>query len=359
VLLETLQAMPGVLSAGSGEAPLSYSYADWIQFREYDDGAQPTEPAEEMVMSYISFISPGYFETLGIPIIRGEGLPEWDGANDWRRHYWTTQCQPDRAPFCSERAEFGKVVVSESFADAACPGQDPIGKDLGLYDCCWTVAGVVPDVARVSVLSPAHAYNADLPNNHSIYYSLERSGGGGKGRGNTILVRTAGDPLLMVPAVREAILSIDDLLSIKVSTMEARVDDALATPRFHMLIGGIFAAVALLLALTGLYGIVSYTVAQRTHEIGVRIALGARREDIRVMVVRGGLSPVLLGVGLGILASLASIRVLEALLYGMSALDPGLIAGLAVALVLVTAAACYVPARRASAVDPVVALASE
>ena len=140
------------------------------------------------------------------------------------------------------------------------------------------------------------------------------------------------------------------------STLDDRIYDSLARPRFHLLIGGIFAAVALLLALVGLYGVIAYTVAQRTHEIGVRIALGAQREDIRALVVRNGLAPVILGVVLGLVGILASIRVLESLLYGMSALDPGLIAGLSMILVLVTAAACYVPARRASAVDPVLAL---
>ena len=142
------------------------------------------------------------------------------------------------------------------------------------------------------------------------------------------------------------------MTTIDVSTLDSRIYDSLARPRFHMLIGGIFAAIALLLALVGLYGVVAYTVAQRTHEIGVRIALGARTEDIRALVVRGGLA-VGLGVVVGLVGVLASVRVLEALLYGMNALDPSLIAGLSVILVLVTAAACYVPARRASAVDPV------
>ena len=142
------------------------------------------------------------------------------------------------------------------------------------------------------------------------------------------------------------------MTTIDVSTLDSRIYDSLARPRFHMLIGGIFAAIGLLLALVGLYGVVAYTVAQRTHEIGVRIALGARTEDIRALVVRGGLA-VGLGVVVGLVGVLASVRVLEALLYGMNALDPSLIAGLSVILVLVTAAACYVPARRASAVDPV------
>ena len=351
-LLETLGTIPGVLSAASGEAPLTPAYRDWIQFREYEDIEHSYDyPTAEMIMSYTSWISPGYFETLGIPIIRGEGLPEWDGVNDWRRYNWRTRCWPDPAPkICSEQAEFGKVVVSESFAAAAWPGQDPIGKDLGYSGCCWTVAGVVPDVNHLGVLARPMTYSVDLPNTHQIYYSFVS---------NRILVRTIRDPMLIVPAIREAILSMDDMLSIEVSTMEGRVHDALARPRFHMLIGGIFAAVALLLALVGLYGVVAYTVAQRTHEIGVRIALGAQREDIRALVVRNGLMPVGLGVVLGIAGVLASARVLEALLYGMSALDPSLIPGLSAMLVVVTALACYVPARRASAVDPVLALSHE
>ncbi len=172
-------------------------------------------------------------------------------------------------------------------------------------------------------------------------------------------MRTADDPMALAPAIREAILSIEDMYTIDVSTLDDRIYDSLARPRFHMLIGGIFAAVALLLAVVGLYGVVAYTVAQRTHEIGVRIALGAQREDIRALVVRNGLMPVILGVVLGLVGILASIRVLESLLYGMSAMDPGLIAGLSVMLVLVTALACYVPARRASSVDPVLALSHE
>jgi putative ABC transport system permease protein len=204
------------------------------------------------------------------------------------------------------------------------------------------------------------AFSADLPNDHHVYYSRLRSGQGGPGaRENTILVRTVSDPMLLAPAVAEAILSIDDMLSIGMSTMEDRVRDALARPRFHMLLGGIFAAVALLLALIGLYGVVAYTVTRRTHEIGVRVALGASREDIRALVVRGGLAPVLMGVVLGIAGALAFGRMLEALLYGMSAIDPTLIAVLSVILLLVTGAACYVPARRASTVDPVMALSHE
>jgi putative ABC transport system permease protein len=126
-----------------------------------------------------------------------------------------------------------------------------------------------------------------------------------------------------------------------------------------MLVGAVFGAVALLLAVVGLYGVIAYTVALRTHEIGIRIALGARREDIRGLVVRGGLAPVGLGIALGVVGIMGSAQVFEALLYGMGALDPILIGGLSVMLVLVATAACYIPARRASEVDPVLALSQD
>jgi len=343
-LLAAVRSMPGVISVASGHPPLeTFQPADFIQFKEYEEG---NWPVEEMTVSNLTYVSPGYFETLGIPIIRGGDLPEWDGVNDWRRYSWGTFCPGD---ICTEWDPYGKVVVSESFAAGVWPGQDPIGKELGLYDCCWTVAGVVPDVSYRRI--DGHmGIPKDLVDGYRVYMPWHDG---------TLLVRTATDPLGFVPAIREVVRSIDDTLTIEVSTLDGRILDSLARPRFHMLIGGIFAAVALLLALVGLYGVVAYTVAQRTHEIGIRIALGARRGDIRALVVRGGLAPVVLGVALGIAGTLASVRVLEALLYGTSALDPSLIVGLAVTLVLVTAAACYVPARRASAMDPVSALTHE
>ena len=354
-LLEEVRSMPGVISVGSGDISLwatdgwrNGPWMDYIQFQEYEDDW--SQHMEELTMSQISHVSPGYFETLGIPIIRGEGLPAWDGVNDWRRYGSWTGCYTDRAPFCSEMAQYGKVVVSESFAAGVWPGQDPIGRELGLWGCCWTVAGVARDVSNGGVGTPPES--SDWVDGYRVY--IPQVWGALR-----LLVRTAGDPMLSVLAIREAILSIDDMTAVDVSTLDSRIYDSLARPRFHMLLGGIFAAVALLLALVGLYGVVAYTVAQRTHEIGVRIALGAQRQDIRALVVRGGLSPVVLGVVLGIAGVLVSIRVLEALLYGMSALDPSLIAGLSVMLVLVTALACYVPARRASAVDPMLALAGE
>ena len=344
-LLAAVRSIPGVISVARGTPPLSHGdgyRAGPIQFQEYEKGTWLDWPVEEMTMSKIVYISPGYFETLGIPIIRGGDVPEWDGVNDWRRYSSMTGCR-----VCTEVDAYGKVVVSESFAVGVWPGQDPIGKKLGLYGCCWTVAGVVPDVSYRRLddgrwIAENEGYRVYIP-----------------WRQGSLIVRTTTDPLGFVPAIREAILSIDDLYTLDVSTLDGRILDSLARPRFHMLIGGIFAAVALLLALVGLYGVVAYTVTQRTHEIGIRIALGARRGDIRALVVRGGLAPVGLGVVLGIAGTLASVRVLEALLYGMSALDPNLIAGLAVTLVLVTAAACYVPARRASAMDPVSALTHE
>ena len=343
-ILEAVRALPGVVSVASGSLPLSLQggYSGFA-LQKYENRDDLDQHSEDAIMSRLSYVSPGYFETLGIPIIRGEGVPAWDGVNDWRRYHWRMRCG-----WCTEMPGVGKVVVSESFAAAAWPGQDPIGKEVGWYPCCWTVAGVAADVSFQAI--DHNELPSDFVDAHRVYIPW---------RQGVLFVRTAADPVAFVPAIRAAVLSIEDMYTIDVSTLDDQIYDSFARPRFHMLVSGIFAAVALLLAIVGLYGVVAYTVAQRTHEIGVRIALGAQREDIRALVVRNGLAPVILGVVLGIAGVLASARVLEALLYGMSALDPGLIAGLSVMLVLVTAAACYVPARRASAVDPVLALSHE
>ena len=341
---ETVRALPGVISVAMGKTPMGVEFPDRFQLERYEDGDPPTE---EMVGGYITYVSPDYFEVLGIPVIRGEGLPAFDEVNDWRRYSWWTGCHEDRAPYCSEMAHV-RVVVSESFAKAAWPGEDPIGKDLGLYGCCWTVGGVAQDVSYLGVDDPR--YPDIAAESHRVYIPWMEG---------DLLVRTAAEPTVLEPAIQEAVRSIDTRLGVDFSTVEARIHDSLARPRFHMLLGGIFAAVALLLALVGLYGVVAYSVAQRTHEIGIRIALGARRDQIQALVVRGGLTPVGLGVVIGIVGALAAARAFEALLYGMSPVDPVLIVGLAGVLVLVTAAACYLPARRASAVDPMRAIATE
>jgi putative ABC transport system permease protein len=176
----------------------------------------------------------------------------------------------------------------------------------------------------------------------------------------TVIVRTERDPLALVSAVHSELQRMDpELPMASVATMEQSMSDSLSRSRFIMLLLGIFAALALVLASIGVYGVIAYSVAQRTQEFGIRMALGADRRSVLRLVLGEGTLLTLLGIGLGIVAALVVTRLLANLLYGISATDPLTFAAVALLLALVALAACYIPARRATRVDPIVALRYE
>jgi ABC-type antimicrobial peptide transport system permease subunit len=175
-----------------------------------------------------------------------------------------------------------------------------------------------------------------------------------------LTLRAAGDPAALAPSARAAVRAVDpDMPVFRVATMNDVVDDTLVNRRFVMLILGLFAGIALVLAGVGLFGVLSYAVTQRTREIGVRMALGARAADVLGMVVRQGMKLTAIGLGVGVAAALAATRALSGLLFGVGAADPLTYAVLAAALAAVALLACWLPARRAARVDPMVALRSE
>jgi len=240
------------------------------------------------------------------------------------------------------------ALVSASFAAHYWPEGDVLGKRVRSYsgDAEWlTIVGVVGDVR----LGPLHQEPGE-----AIYWPLA----GQDTRSNhTLVVRTEGPPLALAGAVREAIWAIDPSLPIAdVKTMEQVVSDSMAQTSFAMLMLAIAATVALLLGAIGIYGVVSYVVSQRLGEIGIRMALGARAEDVSRMVLRQGLLVVGVGVVLGIAGALALTRFLETILFGVSALDPATFVVVPVLLVSVAALASFLPARRAARVDPATAL---
>ena len=293
------------------------------------EGAPPPLPGRNPDAGFI-VTSTGYFETMGIPLRKGRVFDEHDG-------------QPG-----SERV----VIVNETLASRHWPGQDPIGKRLRLGDAAstqpWmTVVGVVGDVRQRSLDTPIRA---------AMYVPhLQRPL-----RGFSVIVRTAGPPLALVDQVRHTIHSLDGNLPVSsVFTMDRVMVRSLWQPRLFSWIFAVFAGVALVLAVVGVYGVVSYSVAQRTREIGIRVALGAARGRIRGMVLRQGLRATAIGVGIGLALALAVTRVMGALLYGVSPTDP-LTFGLVTAVLGATAmVACLVPALRATRVDPIVALRCE
>jgi len=182
----------------------------------------------------------------------------------------------------------------------------------------------------------------------------------GTAAGSSFVVRTAIDPLAMLPALRAAVLEAgSDQPVYSVRTMDQVVSESIADRRFSMLLLGIFAGLALLLAAVGIYGVISYTVAQRTREIGIRMVLGARQANVLKVVVWEGMLPVLIGLAIGLAASFGLTRLMAGMLYGVSAGDPATLIGVAVTLAAVALAATLVPARRATRVAPVVALRYE
>jgi len=243
------------------------------------------------------------------------------------------------------------AVVSENTARRSWPGEDPIGKRFGVNcsdsPCHWrTVIGVVGDVKE----SGASAEPV------SAMYFLEVW----RGPAMTLVVRSARNPTNLAADLRAVIRSVDPDQPIgSFRTMANISADFVAPQRVTMLIAGLFAALALILAMVGLYGVISYSVAQRGHEFGIRMALGADQRDILKLVVGQGTKLVLVGVGVGILGALALTRFVSSLLYGVKPTDPPTFFAVSLALVAVALLASYIPARRATKVDPLVALRYE
>jgi putative ABC transport system permease protein len=241
------------------------------------------------------------------------------------------------------------AIINQMMATRFFPGEDPLGKNVMLVREKQNVqvVGVVGDIRRFAI---------DEVVEPEIYWPYMQSA-----RWATYFVfRTSVEPNGLVPAVRSRVSALDkDLLVTNVSTVDQLITSALRTPRFNAALIGGFAAVALLLAVVGLFAVISYSVTQRTHEIGVRIAVGASQRDILKLIVGKGALLTVMGIGTGLAASVALTRVLSTMLFEISVMDPFTFAGISVLLIVVSMLACYVPARRAMRVDPIVALRYE
>ncbi|MGH9939929.1 MAG: ABC transporter permease, partial [Blastocatellia bacterium] len=332
-LLERVRSLPGVKDAAvASGAPIG----NGNPVTGLEAEGQPFE-MNSLNLAQFRVVSPAYFRTLGVRLLRGRLLEDSD--------------HEQAAPV---------AVINETLARTRWPNGDPLGRRIRLVaghatTALLTVVGVVAD-AKNSSLTKAPG--------QEIYVAMRQRAAAAARMGFThqqsLVVRTATEPLTLASAIREEVWALDrDIPIADVRTMEQILATVIAQPRFNTILLGLFAAVALLLAAVGIYGVLSYAVTQRTHEIGIRLALGAKAGDVLKLVVRQGMALALTGVALGIAASLALTRVMTGLLFGVRANDPLTFVTISLLLILVALLACWIPARRATKVDPIAALRFE
>jgi predicted permease len=332
-MLGRAAAIPGVEAAAlTTEVPLREGDTE-IPFWP---GAGPQPAQDRLTWSMLYLVTQGYRDAMRIPLLRGRFLDERDTL-----------------------ASDSVVVIDEVLAQRIFAGQDPIGRQLSLM--------ALGPVRVVGVVGHVKHWGLDADDTAAIrnqmYFPFMQVPDrfiSGAGAGTTLVLRTVTDPLGMVPAVRVKVAGpTRDQPVYSVRTLEQIVAGSLATRRFIMLALGVFAATALLLAAGGIYSVMSYAVARRTHELGIRSALGASRSQIARLVVRHGMRLAATGMAGGLAAALALTRLMRGFLYGVRPADPVTLAGVLLLLGGIALLACYIPAQRATAVDPVIALRCE
>jgi putative ABC transport system permease protein len=296
---------------------------------------RPAKDPAEVHDAPFQIVSPGYFRAMRIPLLRGRDFTEQDTP---------------QAPLVT--------IVNQALVRRFFPNEDPIGKKLFIETLvsgrqelgppvAWEIIGVVGTV-KVHSLGEEESPEIYVPYSQSPWPFTR------------LVVRTAADPMALANSVKSAIRQIDkDQPVTQFRTMEQIVAASASQPRFWTILLGLFAAIALTLAAVGIYGVISYAVTQRTHEIGVRLALGAQKKDVLNLVVRQSMVPALNGVGIGLAGALAVTRLMSSLLYSVTATDPVTFIVVPLLLTVVALLACYIPARRVTKVDPVAALRYE
>jgi putative ABC transport system permease protein len=323
--IESIRDVPGVLSVGgANHIPLASKQGRMIVplFVEGRPSADEWPGSGDYRV-----ISPDYFRAMGMTLLKGRAFQNQDDQKSQR-----------------------VVIVNEAVVRQLFPGEEPIGKRLMIFDARekpYEIVGVVADTRNWGLAEKP------MP---EFYLSYQQAAPPFLG----LAVRTKGDPRRLIEEIRHAVATVDpDQALYNVVTMEQALGDSISKERFAMFMLALFAAMAFILAIGGIYGVMSYSVTQRTHEIGVRVALGAKGPDVVMMIVRQGIVLIGIGITIGLGSSFALTRVLASLLYGVKPTDPAVFSAAALLLGLVALFACYVPARRAARVNPMDALRYE
>ena len=341
-LLARLKNLPGVERVGATTlTPLSPG-DNWSGFAIE---GRPDPPEGDQQQAATRVVSNDYFQMLRIPLKKGRFFTDADArvALPVMRYY---DQQPYPAHF-NDPQPIPTVIINEAMAKQYFPNEDPLGKRLRIIASPWlTVVGVVGDVHHTGLNT--------LPNPEIYLSHLQEPSGT-----LAVMVRTSGDPLQLSSAAREELKRLDQDLPVTITTMDHIFSDSIAGQRFNALLLGVFASLALVLAMVGVFGVINYSVAQRTHEIGIRLALGAQRRDVFKLVIGQGLVLALVGVLIGAAGAFAMTRLITGLLYEVSPTDSPTFVFVSVLVTVVALLACWVPARRATKVDPLIALRYE
>jgi putative ABC transport system permease protein len=319
-LASRLESLPDVTSAGGiNVLPMRGSYILSFKVR----GRPEPTPNEGTSANYRA-IMPGYFQAMGVPLLRGRTFTVRDA---------------EKAPMVA--------IIDQQFADRYFPGEDPVGQGMSIgngTEGFYEIVGVVGGVRQSSL---------EAQPGPTMYVAYPQSAFSGM----WIVVRTKSDPVSLAAAVRQTVREIDsNLPAFSLTPLTTVISDSVAQRRFLMLVLTVFASIALFLAAVGLYGVVAYMVSQRTQEIGLRMAIGAQRGDVLQMILGGGMKLAIVGVAIGLVAALSLSSVMSTMLYEIERFDPSSYIVTALILLAIAALACYVPARRAIRVDPIVAL---
>jgi putative ABC transport system permease protein len=326
-VLDKAQAQPGTLSVAIASTfplnPIGITFGPFN--RRFQIEGQPLAAGDPGPEADIRIVTPGYFETIRLPLIKGRTFTDQD---------------KDKAPLIA--------MMNQSMARHRWGDEDPIGKRLTFDrgDNWLTIVGIVGDVKQ---------YGLGREATDELYIPMEQNPGGGN-----LLVRTASDPMSMAALMRDVIYEVDPETAIdNVQTLERVRSESLASPRLTTGLLGLFAALALVITAAGIAGVMALSVSQRTHELGVRMALGATSARVMTMVMRQGMTLVVVGLVLGVVGALALTQLMSALLFSVEPSDPLTFLAVAVVLIAVAAVSCFLPARRVTMIDPMIALRSE
>jgi predicted permease len=332
-VLDRLSQSPGVVAAGGG-FPLPFAGNDGTA--SFDIQGRPTGPGDPGPHGAIRVVTPGYFTALGIPLLKGR--------------YFTDD---DR------KGSQAVAIIDENLAKAYWPNEDPIGKQMrnGNNSPWATIVGVIGNIRFTTLAGDEQSAGISMSSGKgSYYYPVDQSGA----PFGYLIAKTSGSSTAGDAVIRQAVHDVDANLPVSnMEAMDARIAESLGPQRFATNLLAVFAGLAILLAAVGLYGLISYSVTERTNEFGIRMALGARPIDVLRLVLTQGAKLALAGAAAGIIAGLVLMRAMQSVLYGVSAADPLSFAGAAILLLLVALLACYIPARRATRVDPMIALRYE